>query len=56
MRKYFFHDRIVDEWNNLPSEAVIVKTMNRLKAKIDKASEEGGASNEPAKAYPKPTT
>ena len=35
VKKYFFSCRIVDEWNNVPSEAVIVKTVNSLKAKID---------------------
>ena len=41
-RKYFFHDKIADEWNNLPSEGVIVKTGNIFKAKIDTLLWQGG--------------
>ena len=59
VRKYLFSCRIVDELNNLSSEAVIVKTVNSFKAKTDSLIRQGGGPpNEPAKAYcpdPEPT-
>ena len=35
VRKYFFSNRNVNEWNNLPREAVLATTVNGFKAKID---------------------
>ena len=35
VRKYFFTQRIVEEWNNLPPEVVESKTINEFKSKID---------------------
>ena len=35
IRKYYFANRIVDEWNNLPREAVQAESVNSFKAKID---------------------
>ena len=49
----------MDEWNNLPSEAVMVNTVNRFKAKIDPLKRQVGAPNETAKTYcpdPEPPT
>ena len=35
VRKYFFSQRIVTEWNNLPQEAITAKTVNSFKNIID---------------------
>ena len=35
VRKYFFSQRIVDEWNNLPSNIIKSKTINAFKRKIE---------------------
>ena len=35
VRKYFFSQRVISEWNNLPLEAVTATTVNGVKNKID---------------------
>ena len=35
IRKYYFANRIVDEWNNLLREAVQAESVNSFKAKFD---------------------
>ena len=36
LRKFFFSQRVIDTWNNLPEDVVNVKTTNQFKGKIDK--------------------
>ena len=35
VRKYFFSQRVISEWNNLPLEAVTATTVNGFRYKID---------------------
>ena len=35
-RKYFFSQRVVDVWNQLPEEAVTAPSVNAFKSKVDK--------------------
>ena len=34
-RKYFFSQRVVDQWNRLPTTTVCAETINRFKNQID---------------------
>ena len=36
IRKFFFSNRVVDEWNKLPQDVVASKNVNEFKARIDK--------------------
>jgi hypothetical protein len=36
LRKHFFSQRIIDDWNSLTEEIVTAETINSFKAKIDK--------------------
>ena len=40
--KYFFTQRVVNDWNQLPTEAVNAKSLVTFKTIINKEFEEGG--------------
>ena len=35
IRKHFFSQRVIDEWNNLPTDIIESKTVNEFKNKIE---------------------
>ena len=38
-RKYFFPNRIVDDWNNLPEQIVSAQTINQFKKLYDQKTQ-----------------
>ena len=42
LRKYFFTQRVVNDWNQLPEEAVNATTVTQFKTVIDTEFKEGG--------------
>ena len=42
LRKYFFTQRVVNDWNQLPEEAVNATTVTQFKTVIDPELKEGG--------------
>ena len=42
VRKYFFTERIINDWNKLPKEAIKAKNINAFKNIIDKEFHSGG--------------
>ena len=45
IRKYFFSQRIVDDWNKLPKSVVDSSSLETFKLKLDKYFEEVGVRN-----------
>ena len=55
-RKYFFSQRIIDEWNNLPIEAITATTINQFKRAIDPVMKRNGGQFISQRRLPAPTS
>ena len=47
LRKHFFSQRLVDEWNSLSEETVTPETVNQFKARLNKFWKENLTKVEP---------